>query len=143
MASREIDSFVFKFKNLQYAGLKASLTLETENGESFVTLKANLGYLHPPPNKYHCYNAGPPVNRPPSYFRRQERLKAARVVAGEESIQAEQAQDNIQANVIEEISTETDVFKVAEKATDESEDNNQKATGGDTSTSTRQHQGHG
>ena len=75
MASREIDSFVFKFKNLQYAGLKASLTLETENGESFVTLKANLGYLHPPPNKYHCYNAGPPVNRPPSYFRRQ---KAAR-----------------------------------------------------------------
>ena len=104
MANSEIDSFVLKFKNLQYAGLKASLTLETENGESFVTLRANLGYL-PPPN-HHGYNRGPPVNRPPAYFRRQECHKAARVSAEEESVQAEQAQDCIQAD---DISSETDV----------------------------------
>ena len=119
MASSEIDSFVLKFKNLQYAGLKASLTLETENGESIVTLRANLGYL-PPPN-HHGYNRGSQVNRPPAYFRRQERRKAARVAAEEESVQAEQAQDSIQADDIKEVSSETDVCIVAEKATDESE----------------------
>ena len=49
MASNEIESFVYKFKNLQYAGYTATLTLEAENGEAFVTLKACLGGLPPPP----------------------------------------------------------------------------------------------
>ena len=108
MANSEIDSFVLKFKNLQYAGLKASLTL-----------RANLGYLPPP--HHHGYNRGPQVNRPPAYFRRQECRKAARVAAEEESVQAEQAQDCIQADDIKDVSSETDVCIVAEKATDESE----------------------
>ena len=69
MASKEIESFVSKFKNLQFAGFKALLPLEADNGEAFVTLKANLGCLTPP-SFYHGYycDPRPPVCRPPAYF---------------------------------------------------------------------------
>ena len=69
MASKEIESFVLKFQNLQFAGFKALLTLEDDNGEAFVTLKADLGSLTPP-SFYHWYycDPRPPVRRPPAYF---------------------------------------------------------------------------
>ena len=46
MTNKEIESFVLKFKNLQYAAIKASLPLEAENGEAVVTMKANLALLN-------------------------------------------------------------------------------------------------
>ena len=52
MATHEMESFLWKFKNLQYAGIKASLTFEAEDGQAFVTLKAGLGFLIPPPSGY-------------------------------------------------------------------------------------------
>ena len=50
MAHTEADSFVLKFKNLWHAGVKATLTFQSDNGEAFVTLKAGLGSLPPPPS---------------------------------------------------------------------------------------------
>ena len=80
-----MESFLCKFMSLQYAGIKASLTYETENGQAFVSLKADVGSLPPPP-EYHV-----PVRRPPSYWCRQERRKAAKAAAGQGPNQAEQA----------------------------------------------------
>ena len=77
MASYEMESFVLKFKNLQYADYKATLTIEAENGEAVVTLKACLGGLPPPPPAYQGHGHVPPVRRPPAYFRRQERQQKA------------------------------------------------------------------
>ena len=104
MASAEIDSFVSKFKTLQYAGKKAILTLETKNGEAFVTLKAEVGFLPPP--------FPPRVHRPPAYLRRQERRKAARKVAESvHTVQAEQAEFDQEIN-----DAATEVVIVAEQA---------------------------
>ena len=120
MACTELDSFLLKFKHLQFAGIEATLTVESKNGEAFVTLKAGLGYLQPPigfppPPEYH----GRPrrVNRGPAYFRRQERRKAARVEA------ADQENTSLAVQVGDDaISEETLIQKdnnVAEKATEE------------------------
>lgn len=79
MTYREVDNFVTKFKNLCHAGVKATLTVEAENGEAFVTLKAGLGPIPPPrhvPGHGHQSR-----HRGPSYQRRQERRQAAREAA--------------------------------------------------------------
>ena len=78
MAHCEVDSFVAKFKHLWYAGIKASLKIEAENGEASVVLTAGLGPLPPPPQGQRVRQRGP------AYARRQERRKAARDGAGHE-----------------------------------------------------------
>ena len=74
----KFESFVHKFRNLCFAGLKATLTLEADNGQAFVSLKAGLGCLSspspPPPSP-----AYPSQPRSPFYQRRQERRKATTV----------------------------------------------------------------
>ena len=100
-----MESFVCKFKNLQYAGYKATLTLEAENGEAFVTLKACLGGLPPPPPGYQGRGYVPPVHRPPAYFRRQARRRKAAEAAEQEDIQAEKAHDKVCDDVSKEAST--------------------------------------
>ena len=82
MAYTEIDSFVAKFKNLWHCGQKATLKVDSENGEAVVTLTAGLGHI-PPPFSFDRNNEQ--TCRPyrgPSYQRRQQRRKAAREVAG-------------------------------------------------------------
>ena len=87
--SMEIESFILKFKSLLAHGVKASLLLEAENYESFVTLKAKLGSkcVFPSPlnnntlnnQTYHApqyFTHKKP--RTPSYYRRQERRKSER-----------------------------------------------------------------
>ena len=95
MASNEIDSFVLKFRNLCYAGLKATLTLDAENGEAFVSLKAGLGHLPAPsivPPHYHHGHKPLSAYRGPAYHRRQERRKAA----AKHNLEAEKASsDNV------------------------------------------------
>ena len=79
MAFNEIDSFIVKFKNLWHAGLKASLSIEAEQGQAHVTLKAGLGHIPPP---FHPHDGQ--VHRQyrgPSYQRRQEKRQAARSAA--------------------------------------------------------------
>ena len=105
MASNEMESFVYKFKNLQYAGYKATLTLEAENGEAIVTLKACLGGLPPPPPAYRGHGHVPPVHRPPAYLRRQERRRKAAEVAAEENIRAEKAREKVCDDVIQEVNS--------------------------------------
>ena len=66
----EIDSFVFKYKQLLVNGFKASLDLEAQDGEAFVTLKAGLGCfqnIRPPFTYADCVRS----SRSPSYYRRQ------------------------------------------------------------------------
>ena len=75
MALSEIDSFVEKFKHLWHAGIKASLNVESFDGEACVTLQAGLGNI-PPPYQFPSYHPRPP--RGPAYERRQEKRKAAR-----------------------------------------------------------------
>ena len=75
MAFSEIDSFVEKFKHLWHAGIKASLNVESFDGEACVTLQAGLGNI-PPPYQFPSYPPRPP--RGPAYERRQEKRKAAR-----------------------------------------------------------------
>ena len=75
MAFSEIDSFVEKFKHLWHAGIKASLNVESFDGEACVTLQAGLGNI-PPPYQFPSYHPRPP--RGPAYERRQEKRKAAR-----------------------------------------------------------------
>ena len=79
----EVDSFVTKFKYLCHAGIKATLTVDADNGEAFVTLKAGLGLIPPPFRVFpgHGHHSRH-QHRGPSYHRRQERRQAARVAAG-------------------------------------------------------------
>ena len=74
MAQCEIDSFVKKFKLLWSAGYDSSLNLESKLGEVYVTLNCKVGRSIPPPTS----PISPAKYRSPSYFRRQERRKAAR-----------------------------------------------------------------
>ena len=116
MAPPEMESFLWKFKNLQYAGIKASLTFEAENGQVFVTLKAGLGYLPPPPSGFHGAGHGHgPAKRPPAYWRRQERRKAAKVAGEQETTHAEQA--HVEGGNRSD-DNEVDSGPVAEKATE-------------------------
>ena len=92
-----------------------------------MTLKANLGCLPPPPS-WHCeYGQGPypPVHRPPAYFRRHRRCKAATADAEEETIQAEKAE------APENIDSQSEMVEVAEEATNDKE---KKDTNNDDST---------
>ena len=116
MAHNEVDSFVTKFKYLWNAGIKATLTIETEDGEASVTLRSSLGTIPPP---FHVRHP-PPYSRGPSYQRRQERRHAARLA---EEVRhatfanknpAEQAMDEnevVESNNAEEAS---DVLEVVE-----------------------------
>ena len=129
MTHTEADSFVLKFKNLWHAGVKATLTFQSENGEAFVTLKAGLGSLPPPPNQAgHVHvHRGYGRHRSPSYFRRQDRRQAARAAAqlnvppqAEQVCVAENeanaAFENIEEDVVAHESTESAMDNEAQEA---------------------------
>ena len=73
MGHAKIDSFVNKFKLLWRAGYDASLSLESKLGEVHLNLSCKVGRSIPPPSSPIA-----PKYRSPSYFRRQERRRAAR-----------------------------------------------------------------
>ena len=75
----EIDSFVMKFKFLLSNGFKASLNVEAQDGEAYITLKAGLGRIQ------HLSKSAPSFSyadcvkqRSPSYYRRQDRRRQSR-----------------------------------------------------------------
>ena len=80
MAVSELDSFLLKFKHLLHAGLKASLNVEAENGEAFITLKVGLGQVPPP--QFHFQRPPSQHHRGPAYWRRQEQREAAKLLPG-------------------------------------------------------------
>ena len=75
MALSEIDSFVFKFKNLLYLEKDATMTFKSEAGKVSVCLSVELGHALSSPRRT-------PRNGP-SRQRRRERRAAARVSAKE------------------------------------------------------------
>ena len=108
-SSYEIDSFVLKFRNLCHAGLKATLTLEADNGQAFVSLKAGLGCLLPPfpPPPTPVYPSHP---RSPSYYRRQERRKATTAAAKQPSVAGETLTNERKENVDIKVLSEEDMY---------------------------------
>ena len=83
---KEIDSFVYKFKQLLSNGFKASLSLEADRCDAILTLKAGIGLLS---GYDHGCGSRTPRKRNGSYLRRQERRKHARQ---NNNVRAEKAQ---------------------------------------------------
>ena len=81
MLDAELKSFIQKFKQLRGAGLTAHLDLDTHAGQAWVGLRVMLN-----PVKIET-NEKPYKYRSPSYFRRQERRKAARTQSAAERSQ--------------------------------------------------------
>ena len=126
MAFSEIDSFVEKFKHLWHAGIKASLNVESFDGEACVTLQAGLGNI-PPPYRFQSYHPRPP--RGPAYERRQEKRKAARQApaAVRESL-PEASNDNNASNTTDQVvndDEESDTLRHEAALAAEAIDNNE------------------
>ena len=133
MAHTEIDSFVLKFKYLCHAGYKASLSLESDNGEAFVSLKAGLGCLPPPlllpPARGHDHDQRlPSRHRGPAYTRRQERRRAATKLQVEadkalnESSESEHVANGEYNEITEEV-IGTEIMENTNKDADQADEN--------------------
>ena len=83
----EIQSFIFKFHQLWKAGVTAHLNLDTQAGKAWVGLRVELGQFDQVPAQTRS-------QRSPSYFRRQERRKAAK--AADVTVA-----DTVEENVVE------------------------------------------
>ena len=74
MFSEELQSFLMKFHQLCKAGMTAHLDVDTHAGQAWVGLRVMLGSAQ---NQQQCHQQSS-RHRSPSYFRRQERRKAAK-----------------------------------------------------------------
>ena len=95
MFDEELSSFITKFHHLRRAGFTAHLDVDTFAGKAWVGLRVMFGPVQQHPNGFNV------KRRSPSYWRRQERRKAAR--AAEQPIlgsgvSAEEASDASKAN---------------------------------------------
>ena len=120
MAFSEIDSFLTKFKYLWHAGLKASLNVESENGEASITLKVGLGCIPPP----FCFQRPPqpktpPVYRGPAYQRRQQKRQAAKLATT--PVQVDGAEEARKQDEEIDIDQHDSADEVAEEATGNAE----------------------
>ena len=77
----ELNSFIVKFHQLRSAGRYAHLDLHCEGGQSFVSLRVQLGEAGQQPHHRHHQQVRRGLRRSPAYHRRQERRKAARQAA--------------------------------------------------------------
>ena len=89
MFDEELNRFLIKFNELRRAGHKAHLDLDTCDGKAWVGLRVMLGPIHQQDVR----------RRSPSYFRRQERRRAARAtekvdVVAEKASEIAEVQNN-------------------------------------------------
>ena len=77
----ELNSFIVKFQQLRSAGRYAHLDLHCEGGQSFVSLRVQLGEAGQQPHHRHHQQVRRGLRRSPAYHRRQERRRAARQAA--------------------------------------------------------------
>ena len=96
MFDRELNSFLLKFHQLRKSGVTAHLDVDTYAGQAWVGLRVMLGPIQHQPAQRH---------RSPSYFRRQERRRAAR------EFNEESESDKV---VAEEVATDTEDKNAAE-----------------------------
>ena len=125
MAVSEIDSFVNKFKYLWHAGFNATLKVDTNAGQAWVSLQVGLGHPFPP---LHLPQHGRHVQRRrgPAQQRRREKREADRKAADNEenhevvrdpteevepptNVAAEEAADLVNDDVNEEATAEEEV----------------------------------
>ena len=85
MALSELDSFLFKFKNLLHAEENATLTFKSEAGRAQVTLCVDLGHVLSGPGPHLHHGAGNGTSR----SRRRERRAVARQLAAAEADQVD------------------------------------------------------
>ena len=85
MFRSELDNFVVKFHQLLRAGYTAHLDLDANAGQAWVGLRVMLGSSH----QQQQYQPHQAKHRSPSYFRRQERRRAAKENAEEATPDAE------------------------------------------------------
>ena len=101
MFDRELNSFLLKFHQLRKSGVTAHLDVDTYAGQAWVGLRVMLGPIQHQPAHRH---------RSPSYFRRQEKRRAARQSSEEsdsDKVVAEQvATDTMEKNAAEATSFE-------------------------------------
>ena len=105
MFDSELQSFLWKFHQLRKSGVTAHLDVDTHAGQAWVGLRVMLGPIQHQPSSMQRH-------RSPSYFRRQEKRRAAR--------QSSEESDKVVAGdaatkVNEEIRTST-IEKNAEEA---------------------------
>ena len=93
MFDEELSSFISKFHQLRRAGLTAHLDVDTCAGKAWVGLRVMLDPVQHPNSWDQPHNVPNLRRRSPSYFRRQERRKAARAADAEsQTVNAEEAQ---------------------------------------------------
>ena len=85
MFDSELNSFLTKFHQLRKSGATAHLDVDTHAGQAWVGLRVMLGPIQHQPSSSQRH-------RSPSYFRRQERRRAARENAGEATTAAENSE---------------------------------------------------
>ena len=103
MFDEELSSFVSKFHQLRRAGLTAHLDVDTCAGKAWVGLRVMLDPVQHPNSWDQPHNVPNLRRRSPSYFRRQERRKAARAAADGQApssvvIDAEQAKETVKVS---------------------------------------------
>ena len=131
MAVSEIDSFVSKFKYLWHAGFDATLKVDTNAGQAWVSLQAGLGHPFPP---LHLPQYGRHVqcrSGPAQQWRSEKREAARSRAAGNEennevvgdpaveaepstNVAAEEAADLVNDDVSEEATAEEEVGLVSD-----------------------------
>ena len=96
MFNEELSSFLSQFQELRRAGLTAHLDVDTCAGKAWVGLRVMLGPVQHP--HHHPQNVQNVKRRSPSYYRRQERRKAARAAEVPSSVvvDAEQAKETVE-----------------------------------------------
>ena len=127
MDGTEIDTFIFKFKQLWKSGLIAHLDLDTKDGQAWVGLRVRLGHAPGPLHQQENFHYPQRTRNCPSRLRRRARRAAERQEKAEEFIK-DVANENESEKVpvvmheIENVVVETaldvnDVKSVAEEAT--------------------------
>ena len=125
MGNIEVESFVTKFRHLCHAGFNATLTFEAANGKASVFLKSELGVVKPPfPDHLRHHQSQP--HRGPTYWRRQERRKAAaaKVAVEEASLATVSIAKEVTENNLDQVCDHFDLNQAAqadEKNTEEAE----------------------
>ena len=119
----ELQSFISKFHQLWEAGVTAHLDIDTHAGQAWVGLRAQLGPVPGPQYHYQPYQNvhATTHRRSPSYFRRQERRKAAKTAVANATVVIDTAEQAVMAREItaEIAGAHEAVINVAKKAKNE------------------------
>ena len=86
MNATELDTFVFKFKQLWKSGLEVHLDLECHGGQAWVGIRVQLGCVPGPKNHPHIQPQQRRTRDGPSRQRRRARRAAARQEIAEEAV---------------------------------------------------------